>query len=326
VASTPAVAGPAPAGRTPAGSASAGPVPTSARRRRSARLRRNAVGYLMVAPFLLVFVAMLVVPLVYAGYLSLFRERLIGGTVFTGLDNYRTALSDPLLRAGVLRMLRFGLLQVPVMLGLALFFALALDSGRLALARLFRLGIFLPYAVPGVVAVLMWGYLYGPDFGPFAQLARKLGGSAPGFLTSGGMLGSMANIVSWEYIGYNMIILFAALQTIPPELTEAATVDGAGPARTAWHVKIPSIRPALLLTLIFSVIGTLQLFNEPQILSALAPAVIGTSYTPNLYAYTLAFSNRELNYSAAVSFTLGAVIVAVSYLVILLTSRRARRP
>lgn len=287
-------------------------------------MHQHLAGYALVAPFMLVFIAMLVVPLGYAFYLSLFQERLIGGTVFTGLDNYRTAFTDPLLRTGVLRMVRFGLIQVPIMLGLALFFALALDSGRLAFARIFRLGIFLPYAVPAVVAALMWGYLYGPDFGPFAQLARRLGGSAPGFLTSDWMLGSLVNIVSWEFIGYNMIILYAALQTIPPELTEAATVDGAGPVRTAWSVKVPAIRPALLLTLIFSVIGTFQLFNEPKIMYQLAPAVIGTSYTPNIYAYNLAFTNQQLNYSAAVSFTLGAVIVLMSYLVILATGRRVR--
>jgi multiple sugar transport system permease protein len=312
------------AGRAPAAGTRSAPGPARSRRLGTGR-RRQLIGYAFVGPFMVVFVAMLVVPLGYALYLSLFRQQLIGGTVFAGLDNYRTALTDSLLWGGVLRVVKFLIIQVPVMIGLALFFALALDSGRLALARLVRLGIFLPFAVPSVVAALMWGYLYGPDFGPFAQLADGLGLPAPRFLTESWMLGSLANIVTWEFTGYNMIILFAALQAIPPEIYEAARMDGAGPIRTAWSIKLPSIRPALLLTVIFSIIGTFQLFNEPNIMTTIAPTVIGTSYTPNLYAYKLAFVNQEINYSAAVSFALGFVILVVSTAAMYLANRR-RRP
>jgi multiple sugar transport system permease protein len=289
------------------------------------QIRRNErrAGLLFVAPFALLFLAMFLVPLGYALYTSLFREQLVGGTVFAGLANYRQALTDPQLRSGVLRMLRFGLIQVPVMLGFALLCALALDSGRLRWPKVFRIGIFLPYAVPSVIAALMWGYLYGPTFGPFAQIARGVEASAPGFLTESGMLASLANVVTWEFTGYNAIVLYAALRAIPPDLYEAAAIDGAGPIRIAWHIKIPAIVPALVLTLVFSVIGTLQLFNEPQIFTALAPDVIGNAYTPNLYAYTLAFTNQQYGYSAAISFTLGAVIVVMSYAVILASARRS---
>jgi len=291
------------------------------RRRRDAS-RRAAVGYLFVAPFLVIFVAMLVVPLVYAGYLSLFREQLIGGTSFAGLDNYTRAFGDERLWQGVARVGVFFLIQVPIMLVLALAFALALDSGVLWLSRLFRLGFFVPYAVPGVVATLMWGYLYGPEFGPVAQLFEKLSLDPPNLLGSDLMLGSIANVVFWEFTGYNMILLYAALRAIPTELYEAAAVDGAGPWRTAWSVKIPALRPALLLALIFSVIGSFQLFNEPQLLQRLAPNVIDSAFTPNIYAYSLAFTSQVLNYAAAVSFLLGLVIVAVSYTVQLGANRR----
>ena len=295
----------------------------------SRRTRRGvdpaATGYLFVAPFMLVFAAMLVLPLAYAAYLSLFQDRLIGGTVFAGLDNYVTALQDDRLLQGVLRVARFFAFQVPIMLAVSLLAALAIDSGLLRFAKAFRLGIFLPYAVPSVVATLMWGYLYGPDFGPVAQLADKLGLAAPKFLSDGWMLGSMANIVTWEFTGYNMIILYAALRAIPHELYEAAAVDGAGALRTAWSIKIPAIRPALLLCLIFSVIGSFQLFAEPNLLQRLAPSVIDSAYTPNLYAYTLAFTGQQVNYAAAVSFLLGAVIVVASYAVLFLTNRRSTR-
>jgi multiple sugar transport system permease protein len=281
-------------------------------------------GYLFVTPFLVLFFALFLLPLAYAAYLSLFKEQLVGGTTFAGLDNYTRAFRDERLISGVLRVGRFFLLQVPLMLVLALAAVLAIDSGLLRFAKVYRLGIFLPYAVPSVVATLMWGYLYGPDYGPFAQLAEKLGLDAPRFLSSDAMLGSLANIVTWEFTGYNMIILYAALQSIPHELYEAAAVDGAGVWRTAWSIKIPMLRPALVLCLIFSVIGSFQLFAEPKLIQSLAPNVIDTAYTPNLYAFSTAFISQDVNYAAAVSFLLGLVIVVASYTVLFVTSRRSR--
>jgi len=133
------------------------------------------------------------------------------------------------------------------------------------------------------------------------------------------------NIVTWSFVGYNMIIMFAALRSIPTELYEAARMDGANEVRIAWSVKIPAIRGALLLTLIFSVIGSFQLFNEPQLLSSLAPSVIDSAYTPNLYAYNLAFTNQNINYSAAVAFLLALVIAVLSYVVQLSAQRKERR-
>jgi len=288
--------------------------------------RRQAIaGYCFVAPFFLAFLTMLVLPLFYSGYLSLFQEKLVGGTAFTGAGNYVRALHDQVFLSGVLRMAQFLVIQVPIMLGLALTFALALDSGRLRLHRVIRLSIFVPYAVPGVIAALMWGYLYGPDFGPFAQGARAIGLSTPRFLGNEWMLGSIMNIVTWSFVGYNMIILYAALRSIPTELYEAARVDGAGEFRVAWSIKIPAVKPALLLTTIFSVIGTFQLFNEPNLLRILAPNVIGVGYTPNLYAYNLAFIDQEVNYAAAIAFLLGFVIMIVSYVVQLGVLRRERQ-
>ncbi len=171
----------------------------------------------------------------------------------------------------------------------------------------------------------MWGYLYGPDFGPFAQITKALGFGPPPFFTQTGMLFSIMNIVNWAFIGYNMILIYASLRSIPGELYEAARVDGASEARIAWSIKIPAIRPALLLTIIFSVIGTFQLFTEPKLMFNLAPNVIGTAWTPNLYAYNVSFVNQDANYAAALAFLLGIVIIIVSYIVQLSAQRKERR-
>jgi len=303
------------------------PSRAAAPKRRSSPTKRkqHLAAYLFLLPFFVVFTTMLVVPLVYAGYLSLFESKLIGGEVFAGLANYARALTDPQFLASLGRVALFFVIQVPIMLGLALFLALALDTARARGSKGVRLLVFMPYAVPAVVATLMWGYLYGEDFGPIAQIARSVGLGTPDFLSAENILGSMMNIVTWEFVGYNMIILYAALRSIPSELYEAAEIDGAGQFRLAWSVKIPAIRPAILLTVIFSVIGSFQLFAEPSLLNAIAPDAITNAFTPNYYGYNIAFINQELNYAAAIAFLLGLVIAIVSYIVQLGEQRRERR-
>ena len=287
-----------------------------------AKKRQYRAAYLFVLPFFVIFLAMIIVPLGYAGYLSFFKQQLVGGVSFAGFDNYTRALTDPAFLSGVVRMGVFLVVQVPIMLALSLFFALALDSGMVRLAKFVRLGIYVPYAVPAVVATLMWGYLYGRDFGPFAQVAGMVGLSPPPFLEPTFVLFSIINVVNWEFVGYNMIIIYAALRSIPTDLYEAARVDGASETRIAWSIKIPAVRPAIILTIIFSVIGSFQLFNEPNLLRILAPNAISSSYTPNMYAYTLAFVNQESNYAAAIAFLLGIVIMAFSYAVQLWNQRK----
>jgi multiple sugar transport system permease protein len=301
------------------------PPPRPRRGLSASRRRQVGAAYALVLPFLVLFVAMIIVPLVYAGYLSFFKKKMIGGTSFVGAENYLRALTDPSFLSGVGRMSLFLTVQVPLMLVLSLFTALALDSGMLRLAKLVRLGIFVPYAVPSVIATLMWGYIYGPDFGPVAQLTRSVGLGVPPFFTGTGIFFSIINIVNWEFVGYNMIIMYAALRSIPTELYEAARVDGASETRIALSIKVPLIRPAILLTVIFSVIGTFQLFNEPSLMRTLAPTVIGTDWTPNLYAYNIAFVNQDANYAAALAFLLGIVIMIISYAVQLGAQRKERR-
>jgi multiple sugar transport system permease protein len=302
------------------------PAAAAAIRPGSAKRRKQQLApYLFVLPFFVVFVTMLVVPLGYAAWISLFRSRLIGGRVFVGLDNYVSALTDPGFLEGLRRVALILLVQVPIMLGLALVFALVLDSGRARGTRALRLLIFLPYAVPGVVATLMWGYLYGRDFGPIAQAFRAVGLAEPNFFSEQNMLGAIMNVITWSFVGYNMVIMYSALRVIPHELYEAAEIDGASQLRIAWSIKIPSIRPAILLTLIFSIIGSFQIFNEPKLFDALAPTVIDASYTPNYYAYNLAFVNQDVSYAATVAFLLGIVIAVVSYVVQLSSQPRERR-
>lgn len=289
------------------------------------RIRRSSTPYLFLLPFVALFFVFVVLPLLWALNLSLFRTKLVGGRAFVGLDNYVKAFGDPKLWDGIRNVLAFGLVQIPVMLGVALVAALILDGGLVRRQTLYRMGMFLPFAVPGVVAALLWGYLYGQAFGPIAQLARALNLAPPQFLTQANIIPALANISTWQYTGYNMLILFAALKAVSPELYEAARVDGASNLQIAWRIKIPLIGPALVLTFIFSIIGTLQLFTEPRILNTIAPTAIGPNFTPNLYVNTLAFQNRQFDYAAAISFTIAIVTAILSGIVLYVVYRRGPR-
>jgi multiple sugar transport system permease protein len=282
------------------------------------------MGWAFIGPFMAVFGFVFLAPIAYAIYLSLFRTRLIGGTSFVWLENYAQVFTDPQFWSAAGRVALFLVVQVPIMLFLALLIALAIDSGRLYGKAFFRVAVFMPYAVPAVVATLMWGFMYGSRFGLVGNVNEALGLALPDPLSPDLMLASIGNIVTWEFVGYNMLIFYSALQVIPRTLYEAAEIDGASQLRVIRSIKLPGIRGALLVATIFSIIGTFQLFNEPSILQSLAPNVITTFYTPNLYAYSLSFSGQQYNYSATVAIVMGVLTVIVAYAVQLRATRKER--
>ncbi|WP_030442248.1 carbohydrate ABC transporter permease [Actinoplanes subtropicus] len=279
------------------------------------RRRRSWKGWQFVGPFMVVFALVFLAPIAYSIYLSLYKNRLIGGNSFVGLDNYQQALHDSVFWAAFGRVALFLAVQVPIMLVLALMVALAIDSGRLHGKAFFRVTIFLPYAVPAVVATLMWGFMYGSQFGLVGNINDALHTSLPDPLGSHLMLTSIGNIVTWEFVGYNMLIFYSALRVVPTSLYESAEIDGAGQFRIIRAIKLPAIRGALAIATIFSVIGSFQLFNEPAILRPLAKNVLTTGYTPNMYAYSLSFAGQQYNYAATVAIIMGVITMVIAYVV-----------
>lgn len=308
---------------SPQVAAPAGAAAPAARTSRRAS-RRSWAGWWFIGPFMAVFALVFLAPIAYSIYLSVFRNQLIGGTAFVGLDNYARALGDPQFWSALGRVSLFLAVQVPVMLTIALVVALALDSGRLYGKSFFRISIFLPYAVPAVVATLMWGFMYGTRFGLVGNINQAFGLNLPSPLSSELVLASIGNIVTWEFIGYNMLIFYSALTVIPKSLYEAAEIDGAGQLRVIAAIKLPAIRGAIVVASIFSVIGSFQLFNEPSILKSLSPNTISTYFTPNLYAFSLSFSGQQYNYSATVAIIMGLITMAIAYAVQVRGMRKER--
>lgn len=254
------------------------------------RVALAGVGF--VAPFAILFIFCFVVPIAVSIYQSFYRgvasgSGLYGGgelvNQFVGLENYIQVATNGAFWAGMGRVFLFGIVQVPVMIIGALILALLLDSAAVKRVAGFRLGYFLPYAVPGVVAALVWTYMYNPQFSPINQVLGLVGGHV-NFFSPNVILWSMANMTTWTFTGYNMLIFLAALQAIPHELYEAARMEGASEFTIVWRIKIPLVRNAMLLSVLLSIIGTVQLFNEPSVLQTVNPWM-GADFTPMMMAY-----------------------------------------
>jgi multiple sugar transport system permease protein len=281
--------------------------------------RRGRIGWAFIAPFAVVFVVFLIAPLAYAFYLSLYSKGLATGTAFTGIDNYVKAFTDPAFLNGVWFVIHFAIVLIPVQMLISLAVALILDAITTRFTRFARLMIFLPYAVPVVIGSLMWGFLYSPTFGPLTQF---FGPNAPFPLSPDNVFFGLMNVVTWEFAGYYMIIIYAALRGIDPTLYEAAKIDGANAWQVAWRIKVPLVASALVLILVFALIGTLQFFTEPQILILVSNGTITPDFTPNIYAYNQAFSYSNFNYASALSFSLGIVVFIAVYIFLFFTRKR----
>lgn len=284
---------------------------------------RQRKGWAFVAPFTIVFIAFLVVPLVYAFWLSLHTSTLAQGDRFSGFENYARAFTDPEFLKGVGFVARFSLVLIPVQMLVSLIAALVLDNLATRLSRFSRLMIFVPYAIPVVIGAMMWGFLYSPRFGPLDAIFGLFGADAPFLLSPDNVFAGLLNVVVWQWAGYYMIIIYAALRGIDTSVYEAARMDGANGVQIALRIKVPMISAALVLILVFALIGTLQFFTEPQILRSVAAGSIDASFTPNIYAFTLAFSYSQFNYASAISFALGAVVFVGSYIFLFLTRKRS---
>ncbi|GAA1818751.1 sugar ABC transporter permease [Agromyces neolithicus] len=286
---TPAAASAAASGPAPGASGASGAAPRRARRRHGRTRREATTGWLFMLPFAILFVVVFLIPILVSIQSSLFAQKsagegLYGGgevvDTFVGLDNFALAITSQPFWAGMGRVVLYAGIQIPVMIVAALLLALLLDSFIVRRPGFFRLAFFLPFAIPGIIAAMIWLYLYTPEVSPFMQYLPE----GTELMAPGTILFSMANMTTWTYTGYNMLIFLAALQAIPRDLYEAARLDGASGWKIATRIKVPLVRGAALLAVLLSIIGTIQLFNEPVIMESANPWM-GKDYTPMMLTY-----------------------------------------
>jgi multiple sugar transport system permease protein len=261
----------------------------------------------------------------YAIYLSFLKMKVGGGLlgnenptqVFAGLENYRAAFADAEFWHSILRMLLVAVIGVPATIGFSTLFALCLDAKGARLVGFSRLAIFLPYAVPGVVATLLWGFIYLPATSP-------IGGDSFNYFGSRAVFFSVANVAVWGVLGFNMVVTYTSLRAMPREVLDAAEIDGASELQIALRIKLPLLAPTLTLVTVFSLIGALQLFNEPSTLKPITNAISST-WVPLMRVYTDAFVDNNIYQGAAASFLLIVLTVAATVIANTALRRISRR-
>lgn len=287
---------------------------------------RSVKGFLFTLPFVIGFIGVFLIPFLYALVQSVFAERKSGTgfggaeTVFVGFGNFAQAFGDPVFWAAMLRVFLFACVQIPVMLGLSLVMALLLDAMTGPATKFFRLGLLVPHMIPGIVAALIWLYLYSPRLGPLTEAGAVFGVDL-NFFGVDLLFFSIGNLLTWGAIGFNMLIIYSSLRAVPRDLFEAARLDGATEARIAWSIKIPYVRGTLVLTGMLSIIGMLQIFNEPLVFRTTSPETVTSNFTPIMMIFNQAFTAGNYNYAAALSVLLAVIVGLVSAFFYKLTNR-----
>jgi len=285
------------------------PVSGRRGRPRSSVRKRVEIG-LFLAPAILLYLGFVVVPMLMAVFYSGFKwNGLEPLNNFVGLDNYQRALSDPVFRGAIWHNLVFILLslviQLPIGLGLALLVNRKM-RGRSAL----RMILFAPYVLSEVVTAVAWLLILQPD-GPVDVLMQKvgLGHYVQLWLADGNLvLYTLFVVITWKYIGFAIILFLAGLQGVPRELSEAASIDGAGPWQVTRHITLPLLGPTIRIWVFLSIIGSLQLFDLIWIMTLGGPA--NASNTMVTYIVQRGFQRSQFGYGSAVAVILFVISFA----------------
>ncbi|MFE5409554.1 carbohydrate ABC transporter permease [Microbacterium sp. NPDC056569] len=295
---------------------------------RTTRLRPTVAPWLFLAPAIVLSAGLLFAPLVYTVVLSVQGRRVpasgigVATDVFVGFDNYLRTLTNPALLASFGRMLILALIAVPLTMGFALLFALLLDHLASRFTRFSRISIFVPYAVPGVIAALMWGFMYLPGVSPVGELFAAFGLPVPDPLDGASAYWAVANVCIWGAIGFNMVILYTSLRGLPQEIYDSARLDGCSEAQLALRIKLPLILPGVILTGLFTVIGALQIFSEPNMMMTLTNSIT-SDWVPMMLVYRDAFVTNDLYGASATAIVITVVTMVASLGLLRLLRTRA---
>jgi ABC-type sugar transport system permease subunit len=288
--------------------AAPGPAATPPRRR-LLRSRRRA-GLLMVAPALLHSLIWIGIPLVAAVVLSFTSYDVLTSPRFVGLENFRDLLGDDVFRRAVLNTSVYTFFTVPVAMAIALLIALMLNT-KLTGRAIFRTAIFIPQVTATIAVALVWLWIYDPRSGLANTVLSFLGLSGPNWLSSTSWaMPAVIAVGIWQGIGLKMLIYLAALQSLPNELYEAASVDGASKVRQFFSLTVPLLKPATFFVFVTSVIGAFQSFDQVYILTDGGPANSTTMMTYEIYKS--AFREFRMGYACAQSLVLFALLLVLT--------------
>jgi len=295
------------------------PPPKRRTRRLTTVFGRQPLGIGLAAPYAVFLAAVFAYPLGLAVWIS-FHDYFFtapGAEVarpFVGLDNYRTALSDPAVRRSFLNVIEFLVINVPLTVVMALVLATALN-GAIRARTFLRVAYYVPYVTASVAVVAIWLFMFSTD-GMVNQLLGPLAPDPSWLISSHLAMPVIAIFVAWKQLGFFILLYLAALQNVPKELYEAASVDGAGKFRSFMNVTVPGVRPATTLVVILATITGANLFTEPYLLTG-GGGPNGASASPVLVMYQKGIEQGIPDVASAIG-----VMLVIGVLVISLINRR----
>jgi lactose/L-arabinose transport system permease protein len=291
--------------------------PLSQPRKKSSSLWREIVkarwAYLFISPFFILFAIFGLYPLILSVYLSFAEWKGLGPIEMVGLQNFERMLADRVFWQSMRNGAILFLMYVPTMLFMALVLAVILNSGRIRGFRFFRTLIFIPFITNMIAAGFAFRILFTQNNGLINVALEWIGLPAVPWLESiWGARVSLSILIIWAWLGYNMVLMLAGLQTIPKDLSEAAMVDGASPIRSFFSITVPLMRPVILFCAITSTIGSFGLFAEVMALTGGGP--VNATLTPLLRIYNVAFANLRFGYASALAYVFFALIFTITLL------------
>ncbi|MFQ5873409.1 MAG: carbohydrate ABC transporter permease [Dehalococcoidia bacterium] len=276
---------------------------------------RHRWAYVFISPFYILFLVFGFLPVIFSIYLSFHKWKGLGPMEFVGLKNftYLFGVGGKAFWQSIENGIILFFMYVPIMTFLALVLAVILNSKLVRFFQGYRTMIFAPY----VTSMIAAGFTFG-------LMLQNKGGLFNAFLNMVGLPGvpwlediwwarvSLCLLVTWGWLGYNMVIMLAGLQTIPRELTEAALIDGASPVQAFFHITIPLLRPVILFSVILSTMGSFGLFNEVQALTGGGP--MRATLTTMVHIYNVAFGNFRFGRASAQGYVYFALIFVLTLL------------
>lgn len=277
---------------------------------RPARVRRDRVGYVFVAFFGVPFLLFNIMPVLFGIFVGFTEWSIVGTPKWVGFDNFVAGVSDPFLHQAFRNTASYLLIIVPGVLIIALGAALFVNQGW-PLTTIARTMFFAPHVVSATVIGLIWVWILDTRFGVMNQYLAQIGLPQIPWLThtDWSLIGvSIASI--WWDLGLAFILFLAALQEVPEDLYEAASIDGARPRHSFWYITLPHLRPVISMVLTLQIISSMRIFSQVYVMTNGGPA--GSSVSAIHYIYTNAIVYNAMGYASAISIMLFAVIVAVT--------------
>lgn len=281
----------------------------------SIRYRSRYAPYLFTAPFVVVFLAFGLYPLIKSMVLAFFITSGPKSSVFVGWENFRFLLTDPMFGKAVWNTAFFAACSVFLQLPLSLGLALLLNSKRLVGRNFFRLSFFSPRLLGMVFVALLFGQIFAPRYGILNIVLNALFGVSieTAWLKNPTLVMPAIILTSlWLYVGFNMIYFLAALQTVNQELYEAAKVDGANRWKQFLHVTLPGIRPVAVFVVVLSTIGSFQLFELPFLMLENTSGPDNSGLTAVMYLYQNGFETGDLGYASTIGWSLAIAVLLLS--------------